>query len=52
MKVLIIHASAGAGHTKAAEALFNGIKTSNRHEVTLIDALDYTSPLYKRIYQQ
>ena len=28
MKILTIHASAGAGHTKAAEALHNGVKTS------------------------
>ncbi len=68
MKILIIHASAGAGHTKAAEALFQGIKkrlhaqfleappgaqrTPLDFEVRLIDALDYTSPLYKAFYQK
>ncbi len=54
MKILIIHASAGAGHTKAAEALFNGLKGSSRadREVTLVDALDYTLPLFKKIYQR
>ncbi len=51
MKILIVHASAGAGHTKAAEALYNGLKKSTNHQVTLIDSLDYTYPLYKKFYR-
>jgi len=50
MKVLVIHASAGAGHTKAAEALCAAIKRSGVHDVTIIDALDYTSPFFKKMY--
>jgi processive 1,2-diacylglycerol beta-glucosyltransferase len=49
MKILIIHASAGAGHRRAAEALRNGFQGSS-HNVTLVDALDYTSPFFKRMY--
>lgn len=51
MKILVIHASAGAGHTKAAEALYQGIKDSTQHHVVLVNALDHTSPFYKKSYQ-
>lgn len=51
MKILVIHASAGAGHFKAAEALFNGIKQLTGHDVVLVDALDYTSPFFKKLYK-
>ncbi len=51
MKILMVHASAGAGHQKAAEALFAGVqKTYPQHEVKIIDALDYTSPSFKKLY--
>lgn len=52
MKILLIHASAGAGHQKAAEAILNGIRTSTSHDVMIVDALDYTSPAYKYLYRQ
>lgn len=52
MRILVIHTSAGAGHTKAAEALFHGIKNTSRFSVALVDALDYTSPFYKSFYQR
>ena len=52
MKILIIHASAGAGHQKAAEALFTGTrKFYPEHEVKIVDALDYTSPSFKKLYR-
>ena len=50
MKILIIHASAGAGHTKAAEAVARALKKTG-HSIRLADALDHTSGLYKRIYR-
>ena len=52
MKVLVIHASAGAGHMKAAEAVYQGIQRSPGHDVLLVDALDYSSFLFKRFYKQ
>ncbi len=52
MKILIIHASAGAGHTKAAEAVLNGIKETTDWQVTLVDILDFTYPFYKKLYQK
>jgi processive 1,2-diacylglycerol beta-glucosyltransferase len=51
MKILVIHASAGAGHTKAAEAIYNGIKDTTSFSVVCVDALDFTSRFYKKIYQ-
>ena len=50
MKILFIHASAGAGHFKAAEALYGGVKKLNRHDVVFVDALDYSSPFFKKLY--
>ena len=50
MKILITHASAGAGHRKAAEALYMHLRENTSHEVVLNDALDHASPLYKKLY--
>ena len=49
MKVLIISASAGAGHRKAAEALYNSFNRA-KIQAQKIDALDYTNPLFKSAY--
>ncbi|MFH1360921.1 MAG: glycosyltransferase [Candidatus Omnitrophota bacterium] len=51
MKILITHASAGAGHTKAAEAIYNRLKEKGRDQLSLVDALDYTNDFYKKIYR-
>lgn len=50
MKILVIHATAGAGHKKAAEAIFNGIKGKTSFDVRLVDALDYSNPVFKYFY--
>jgi processive 1,2-diacylglycerol beta-glucosyltransferase len=50
MKILVVYATAGAGHKKAAEAIFNGLKAQGGHDVRLVDALDYTNPLFKKNY--
>jgi processive 1,2-diacylglycerol beta-glucosyltransferase len=51
MKVLIVYAKAGAGHRRAAEAVFNAFKRKGQAEgVTLIDCLDYTQPWFKYFY--
>ncbi len=49
MKILVVHATAGAGHKKAAEAIFNGLKAASR-DARLVDALDYTNPFFKATY--
>ena len=52
MKILVVHASAGAGHRKAAEALYHDLKSTADKDVLLADVLDHTSPFYKRTYQK
>ena len=50
MKILVIHATAGAGHKKAAEAIFHGLARQGDHDARLVDALDYTNPFFKKTY--
>jgi len=50
MKILVIHATAGAGHKKAAEAVFHGLQAREGFDARLVDALDYTNPFFKRSY--
>lgn len=52
MKVLVIYATAGAGHRKAAEALYSGLKSRPDIDAFLVDSLDYTNPFYKQLYSQ
>jgi processive 1,2-diacylglycerol beta-glucosyltransferase len=54
MRVLILHASAGAGHRRAAEALGKAFaaESSAKAEVTIRDILDFTPPLFRRTYAQ
>lgn len=47
--VLILHATAGAGHTRAAQAIAAALKPTGRsHRV--VDTLDHTSALFRRMY--
>ncbi len=50
MQILVTHASAGAGHRKAAEALAAVLRERSDVEVVLVDALDHTPPFYKKVY--
>jgi len=51
MKVLILHASAGAGHKRAAEALAKAFAARTfAAAVTVRDILDFTPPLFRRTY--
>lgn len=50
-KVLILSASVGAGHLRAAEALEKAFNQSgSAEEVKNIDVLNYTNPLFRRLY--
>ncbi len=51
MKILIVHATAGAGHKRAAEALYQGFKEKTGDQVFIVDVLDCTNPFYKKSYQ-
>lgn len=50
MKIIILHASAGAGHRRAAEALENEFSKRTGNEVILRDVLDFMSPSYRKRY--
>lgn len=50
-KILIIYASAGVGHKKAAFSLKSALEGINfQGEVKIIDVLDYTTPFFKYTY--
>ena len=51
MKILVIYASAGAGHFKAAQAIFESVKKYTSHQAVLVNALDYTQPYFKKSYE-
>ena len=50
MKVLIVYASSGSGHWKAAEALHEILKERRGLEVSLVDSLQYTTPRFRWSY--
>lgn len=50
-KVLILSASVGAGHLSAASAIEKEFQRQNAAvEIKNIDVLDYTNPLFRRLY--
>lgn len=50
-KILILHASVGAGHTRAAQAVAAALKLEAPDaNVQVVDALDLARPLFKRVY--
>ncbi len=51
-RILIIHATAGAGHRKAAEALHHGLVARGRADAVIIDALDFTTPVFRVLYSK
>ena len=51
MKVLITYASAGAGHRRAAEAVYDYLKNNRKDlELELVDILSFTSPILNFCY--
>lgn len=52
-RVLILSASAGAGHLRAAEALKQAfIELNAAREVRHVDTLDYTNKVFRHLYSQ
>ncbi|HXY00107.1 MAG TPA: glycosyltransferase [Candidatus Limnocylindrales bacterium] len=49
-RVLILSASSGAGHVRAAQALEQAFRAGGGCHVEQIDALDYVSKLFQRLY--
>jgi len=53
MKILIVYASAGAGHRKAAEAVYEAISEKvDKKDIVIIDSLDYSNRLFKWLYSK
>ena len=51
MKVLITYASAGAGHRRAAEAIYNYLKNNRQDlQLKLVDILPFTHALFRICY--
>lgn len=52
-KILIVYASAGAGHRKAAESLQRAFQSlPHGCSVDLVDVLDFTNPFFRWSYEQ
>lgn len=52
-KVLILSASVGNGHTRAGDALANAFRiTKAARDVRHVDTLDFTNPLFRRLYSR
>ena len=52
MKIIVTYASAGAGHFKAAEALYNYLKEHYpQAELKLLDVLDMSCPIFAFFYR-
>jgi processive 1,2-diacylglycerol beta-glucosyltransferase len=51
-RLLILHASVGTGHQRAAEALAEAFMRKQDGEVRIEDALDYGSELFRRAYSR
>ncbi|MBU2541406.1 MAG: hypothetical protein KJ593_05865 [Candidatus Omnitrophica bacterium] len=52
MKLLIVYASAGAGHRRAAEAIYESLDDSLKQESSLVDILDFTPSFFKFTYSK
>ncbi|MDD4953892.1 MAG: glycosyltransferase [Candidatus Omnitrophica bacterium] len=53
MKVIVVYASAGAGHLRSAEAIYAFLKENHPQiDVELIDVLDKTGGLFRFLYRQ
>ena len=50
MAVLILYASAGNGHRRAAQGLYEAFIASGRSDVVMMDILDFTPLWFKQIY--
>ena len=51
-KVLILSASAGAGHVRAAEALEHAFRATDVREVRHVDALAFTNKVFRTLYSK
>ncbi len=50
MAILILYASAGNGHRRAAQGLYEAFIASGRSDVVMMDILDFTPMWFKQVY--
>lgn len=48
--LLILHATAGAGHTRAAQAVSSALSLAGHTDQLVLDSLDCTSTFFRRMY--
>src|SRR5215471_1000276 len=51
-RILILSASAGAGHVRAAQAVEQAVLANGAGDVRHVDALDHTTKMFRRLYQK
>lgn len=49
-RVLILHASVGSGHKRAADAIADAFQRRSPGQVRVEDVLDYTNPIFREAY--
>ncbi len=49
-RILVLHASVGAGHRRAADALAEAFARRSPGQIRVEDVLDYTNPLFREAY--
>lgn len=48
-RIIILYATAGSGHKKAAEAIYNALRSQGK-SAALVDIVSFMSPLSRRLY--
>jgi processive 1,2-diacylglycerol beta-glucosyltransferase len=51
MKIIIAYASVGAGHFKAAEAVYKHLSPDKNLSVSLVDVLEQSHPFFRNLYR-
>ncbi len=52
MSILILYASAGNGHRRAAQAIYEAFINAGRKDIVLLDILDFTPFWFKQFYSK
>ena len=50
MAILVLYASAGNGHRRAAQGIYEAFISAGRKDVVMLDILDFTPMWFKKIY--
>src|SRR5690348_15923305 len=49
-RILLLHASVGMGHQRAAAAIAQAFEARSGSTATVVDTLDYSHPLFGKLY--